>query len=462
MEKYSYVSLFGVTTLDQLKYSVFENTIKVAEVGHEPSLSTFKDNMVGVTTHFGKKLMTSILQSSSYTKDTVPALQALSFLSVRNRIICFDDLERRGKDLRLVDVLGLISFLSERRGCKVAIILNDEELTDEDKLVLNKYEEKVVDISLLFRPNAQDCAKIALADNKTSEGERLAKFCTALGVSNIRVIKKIERLIDEVTPLLKPFHARVSEQAIQTLALLGWAYYSKTGKAEDGSTLLEFVVNKHGRGLWGTTPEDKKSETEKRWSAMLGTYNFAPVDDFDLVLLEGIKSGFFDEKRLLDKATALNKRFTNAAALEAYEAAWGKYRASFDNNADEVLDGIAQAFKNVIPYASARDLDHCTQILKEFGKTKIADQLLSEFMDTRNEPREFYNVNDQPFGEELRDDALKNAFADRFERLRDRKPPEEILLNVYHSRNWSQEDLSSLALLTADDFYNTFKSVRGT
>jgi hypothetical protein len=141
--------------------------------------------------------------------------------------------------------------------------------------------------------------------------KQLAKFCVALGVSNIRVIKKIERLVDAVSPLLKKFHARVSGQAIQTLTLLGWAYYSKAEKADDGTTLLEFVVKKHGKALYGTTAHKDLSEKEKLWYSMLGTYYFSPVDDFDLVLLDGIKSGFFDEKKLIDKATTLNKRFSS-------------------------------------------------------------------------------------------------------------------------------------------------------
>jgi Cdc6-like AAA superfamily ATPase len=62
IEKYAYVSLFGLTTLDQLKYAIFENTIKVAEIGKEPSLDTLKENVMGVGTHLGKRLMTTVLE----------------------------------------------------------------------------------------------------------------------------------------------------------------------------------------------------------------------------------------------------------------------------------------------------------------------------------------------------------------------------------------------------------------
>ena len=55
-----------------------------------------------------------------------PAL--LSFLTIRDQIVCIDDLERRGQRLAVGGVLGLVSFLREQRACKVVLILNDEAL----------------------------------------------------------------------------------------------------------------------------------------------------------------------------------------------------------------------------------------------------------------------------------------------------------------------------------------------
>src|SRR6266478_9056950 len=40
----SYVSLFGVNSLEELKYSIFENTVASSDVGVEPSLETLKSN----------------------------------------------------------------------------------------------------------------------------------------------------------------------------------------------------------------------------------------------------------------------------------------------------------------------------------------------------------------------------------------------------------------------------------
>jgi hypothetical protein len=44
LARYSYVSLFGVTSLDDLKYAIFENTVQSSEIG-EPTFETLKRNI---------------------------------------------------------------------------------------------------------------------------------------------------------------------------------------------------------------------------------------------------------------------------------------------------------------------------------------------------------------------------------------------------------------------------------
>jgi hypothetical protein len=68
----------------------------------------------------GKKSL-GFIQQLPTVKSYVGGLGPLSFLSVREMIVCIDDLERHGKDLRLVDVLGLVSALKEQKRCKVVL-----------------------------------------------------------------------------------------------------------------------------------------------------------------------------------------------------------------------------------------------------------------------------------------------------------------------------------------------------
>jgi hypothetical protein len=182
---YSYVSLFGLDSLDQLKYAVFENSVATQDVGVEPSVESFKSNATAVAKRLGMKSL-SILQNLPPAKNYAAALQSLSFLSIWRKVVCIDDLERKGAHLSMKDVLGLASLLKEQKRCKLVLILNDDALEGIDKEEFDRYNEKVIDVSVDFAPDARDCVRIGV----TGEGQAhdwLRAASIALGISNISV-----------------------------------------------------------------------------------------------------------------------------------------------------------------------------------------------------------------------------------------------------------------------------------
>ncbi|HGF7147564.1 TPA: hypothetical protein AB5E47_002967 [Vibrio cholerae] len=48
LTRYSYVSLFGINSLDDLKQAIFQNTISVVHIGQTASLDTLKADPFGV------------------------------------------------------------------------------------------------------------------------------------------------------------------------------------------------------------------------------------------------------------------------------------------------------------------------------------------------------------------------------------------------------------------------------
>jgi hypothetical protein len=115
---------------------------------------------------------------------------------LREIIICIDDLERKGNGLSLKDVLGLVSLLKEQKKCKVVLLLNDgtEETKDYET-----YKEKVIDIEFSFKPTTLECSQIAYSNLKDYH-EYLRDLTSSVGITNIRVLKKIERLVESVVP----------------------------------------------------------------------------------------------------------------------------------------------------------------------------------------------------------------------------------------------------------------------
>src|ERR1019366_8753973 len=86
LKRYSYVSLFGVNSLDELKYSIFENSVQSSEIGVEPSLETLHSNTAAAADRLGRKSLWFI-QQIPLIKNYVGGLGPVWFLSVRKTIV---------------------------------------------------------------------------------------------------------------------------------------------------------------------------------------------------------------------------------------------------------------------------------------------------------------------------------------------------------------------------------------
>jgi Cdc6-like AAA superfamily ATPase len=111
LSRYSYVSLFGINSLEAFKLSIFENLeflVPQGSTGFEWMLSR------GNSILQQSKKFASVAGALPKIGDAFFKAQPLLFTSIRTQIICIDDLERRGAT-SVKDIFGLISYLREQR-----------------------------------------------------------------------------------------------------------------------------------------------------------------------------------------------------------------------------------------------------------------------------------------------------------------------------------------------------------
>ena len=237
-----------------------------------------------------------------------------------------------------------------------------------------------------------------------------------MGISNIRVIKKIERLVRHVYPLLKDLDDKVFRQAVQTLSLFGWAYYSSI--EGDGSTLLDFAVKKHSKYLWGSADQSKMTDSEKQWNRTLEVYGFTKADDLDLILLDGIKVGFFDEDRLVHEAKKLHDLHVAQQAQGSLEEAFRPLHNSFKDNQQEVIESIAKGFVKNIQFVSPGTLSAVVSLFKELGEDDRAKEALKFYAEHRATAMATFALDDRAIADNLSDPDVKEAFAAAKKRLK--------------------------------------------
>ncbi|MDO8522046.1 MAG: hypothetical protein Q7S08_02040 [bacterium] len=452
LSRYSYISLFGQKSLDDLRFSLFENTIEVEQIDRGPDINSLQSGLRWIKKNYRKGVV-FLSRFPNFQPYLAGSERALFFL-VRNQIVCIDDLERAGGDLKATDVLGMISLLKEQRGCKVALLLNDEELSAEDKEVFKKQLEKVTDTVLEFKPSPLEAADIVFSSREGIYG-LLHKNCTSLGIVNIRVIKKIERIARRLEELLSETYPDLLYQALHSTTLFGWVVYEpKVAPSLDFIKNFSPIFDLERGG-------DKITKQEKLWQTLLSAYQFFQTDEFDLVVLDGIRLGYFDVDALNKVAAKLSEKLKRDKKDGSFSKAWDLYHDSFSVGEKEVLDGIYNAAVENVDVITPTNLDGTVSFLKEFGRTKQARQLLKHYIEKRPEERDLYDLKRSAFGNMVKDPDVTKAFKEKLESFVDDRDPGQVLESIAMNRGWNPEDVEMLAKLTSNDFYGLFKEARG-
>ncbi|WP_409280732.1 hypothetical protein [Pseudomonas defluvii] len=190
---YSYVSLFGLNSLKDLKKSIYENKVYRERAHIASDESSFEENLKDISGRFagwmrkGSSLFNDV--SAMGVKGIGPIVESLQFLRVTDTLVCLDDFERKGSGLHDREVLGLISLLIESKNCRVVMLLNDGALKSGDDFF--SYHEKVFDYEVTFNPSVEESVRLVFSTSSKLH-EILTKNVTRLDINNIRLLKKID------------------------------------------------------------------------------------------------------------------------------------------------------------------------------------------------------------------------------------------------------------------------------
>ena len=171
--RYSYVSLFGLNSLDDVKSALFENM----EWLDQDATSFAQRGKAGAKALVARaKKLSELAGALPWVGQAFTKARSLYFSLIQDQIVCIDDLDRCSDNLEVKDILGLISFLREQRGCKVALILNAEKLGD-NKEQFDALLEKVIEEKVILAPTAIESAAIALEGKNDPVSSKLKTNC---------------------------------------------------------------------------------------------------------------------------------------------------------------------------------------------------------------------------------------------------------------------------------------------
>ncbi|MGM3424845.1 P-loop NTPase fold protein [Pseudomonas benzopyrenica] len=458
-KKYSYISLFGLSSLNDVKRSIFEGTIPACSAGEKIDLKEILTNVSDLQDYLNRgfrKVIKATTDAASipYTKGLGGIADSLSFASVSDTLICIDDYERKGASLSDRDVLGLISLLVEQKNCSVILLSNTNE--NGEKTSFSQYAEKVFEYEVVLEPTLPET--LSLVFDEGLESDRCCiQYASLLKISNIRLLHRIKKASDRLFAEAGPIDSFFLNQISQTLILGIWSIFSNDSKRVS----LDFIKG-YGRDYVyvSTISKDKRNPQHDSFAQVLMEYGYKYTDELDLSILLFVEKGFLD---LVFYRAAIQ----NAVEKEAYSQstlslnqAWEKFHNSLHCDDIEVLTSFELAVEECLDKMSLSQLDSFCELMSDLGRYDVVDTTIEKFFriwTSRNEP-----VDKSILFKFPKNKNLNNSYSDYVKANRVVKSIEQLVLPHAEQRSINEEDYLALAEIDGSEFKRLFKTQTGS
>lgn len=446
LSSYSYVTLFGIDSLETLKNSIIANQIN--------SLSIGKNAFTSSSVLFSDiKNLFKFWEKSPYFRNFTGGLGSeLIFQTVKDSIICFDDLERRSDSLDISQILGLASLLKEQRNCKLVIISNSDSLSDDSKREFSRLSEKLIDIELTFAPTPENALNYVFHENEPFF--KLVEFCClTLQIENVRILQRISRSIKMLSPHLAGLENVVAQDVIRSTILYFWSYYDKEGEVIS----FDFLKDYNGLSLSVGFNKEKLSQEDENKSKLLAEYGYMLTDSFDHQIMKFVEKGFLNDE-FFDELQKKNELVIAQKGRDLFREAWDLYRDSFEDNAEEFAVQLARSFEKNVDFIGLDTADESIGILRQLGKNSEADALVDIYVD-KHRDHLGADILRTIFFQNLKDAHLRSKLQESVGNIKYDFEFGEVIKEIAFQEFPEQSKLRFLAAYDEESFYEFYKSV---
>lgn len=453
IKKALYVSLFGLSSIDQVKRKLMEGALPDAAVGGgklEVVKNLFKSGVQAATTHY--KALAAINHLN---------LLLMAPLALRERVIVIDDIERKHAKLGIDEILGFIDEYSKEFKARFILVLNDDQLATEgeQRALWTTFREKVIDQEIRLSTTPDEAFSIAIKLLASPKYEAtLKRAVLACGLTNIRIIGKVIRAANQILAsrdLSDPIQARV----VPSIVLFAAIHYRGL---EDGPDFL-FALNV-GNPDWSTFLRDKKDEPteeekrEDRWRMLMNQLGINSCDDFEKVLVEFLESGLFES----EKVQAIIERYVGEAqTIEARQNArtfikkviWD-HRAT---DADLIAD--ASGFPAVAGQLDSYVATELHGVLSELaGGQSLAEQVIQAWIAAFQARGGPCLDDDNPFGNPLHPE-IQATFDAAVAQQQAQATVVDACNHIIEHSGWGTLQEVAMKRATADDFESAIREM---
>ena len=248
-----YISLYGKTSIDEIKSEIFLKVFEsVDSFDREQKTKNIVKNSVDIVSSLTKSIsvfgmsldLSKITDKSFESIDKIlndEKLKRTEEYLNSGAIICFDDFERKSKEIDLNDLFGFITQLTLNFKCKVVIILNDDVFKGEEKKIFSNVKEKTVSKFLTYQPSIKELFsaifnKHSINQEFSGVKEHISKYIQEADVLNARIYNQV---LDNLYEWLKLYqYSNENERRFLVLANINFILYHGIVKYRDKNCLI--------------------------------------------------------------------------------------------------------------------------------------------------------------------------------------------------------------------------------
>ncbi len=445
VKKALYVSLFGLSSVDQVKRKLIESAIPGVE-SHgglfDGIKSLFNAGMTAASQHY--KAMAAL-------KDLNVLLMAPAVLG--DKLVVVDDIERKHSKLGIDEVLGFIDDYSKQFRVRFVLVLNDDQLaTDPDQAKLwVTFREKVIDEEVRLSTSPEEAFSIAIKLTPSKYAEALGRAITVCGLTNIRIVGKVVRTANQILAD-RDLDQAIQERVVPSIALFSAIHYRGISDGPD----FRFALNVANPD-WMHFGRDKNAEPteqekrEDRWRLLMHELGIYGCDEFEKLLVEFLESGLFEVERVRD---IIDRYVGETLGLQARQTVRDFLNRAFWDHQMSDADLLAEASKFpaiaelLDPYVATQLFGTLSELPegRELGQS-IIDSWVAAF-----QAKDHHDIqDDNPFNNPIHPD-IKAAFDAAKERTEASATVVDACIAIIENSGWGTLQEVTMRRATAADF----------
>lgn len=432
--RYAYLSLFGISSIDELKSLALANSGNSGATNDPAALANVRN---GVKRFFDMAKDLEVPWLNVKLRTFQPVIEELL---LKDMLICIDDVERRDKRLNLPALLGFLSKLKEEKSCRIVIICNTGELDSEDQKHLAKYREKVIDRQIQYSPEIKTNLGIIFSE----ADKEVADLFEKVNLNNIRVMQQVKWTLDYFNPLLVSARDSVKRSAMLQFAKNAIIYY---GFAET-LNVTELKNLNWAVELWRSEREQSPKNNEQL--RILKDLQF-DSSRWDELVVNYLEQGFASAVTVESVVREYNKSDSVEKAKQAFNDLWSLVYDNFQADAKAVKDRFLELCRSNMSDLDPWNMYTFSQVLDSFG-IRYSRRTVVDFV--RRRISEMSPAEAAAFTQDRKwPDDLAFRLRKRMENTTEALPIDELVRRLTATNGWNKRDLVSLDSYTEKQIF---------